>query len=202
MTITKTRPTVADVEAAIGSSAVTWAQRCHQTSLAIVKSDLFEYSRVARGFCQGVGRQHSWVALGDPYDPATVILDPTLWSYDKTAPRLFWPNKAMRAKRYRPHGYGSIWQYGQPVSAGGPVIELTPAEPLSRQAQRFLDMLGPLDRPGWFAVSSAPVGGWPAGEIFAAMDDTEALSHMVPIDKLGMTTDRNPGELYLKEVQA
>ena len=42
----------------------------------------------------------------------------------------------------------------------------------------------------------APVEDWPAGEIFAAMDDTEGLKALVPIDKLGMLTDRNPGGLY------
>jgi hypothetical protein len=28
------------------------------------------------------------------------------------------------------------------------------------------------------------------------MDDTEALRALVPIDRLGMLTDRNPGGLY------
>jgi hypothetical protein len=38
--------------------------------------------------------------------------------------------------------------------------------------------------------------GFPAGEFLAAMDDTPATSALVPIDRLGMLTDRNPGGLY------
>lgn len=38
---------------------------------------------------------------------------------------------------------------------------------------------------------------WPAAEIIAAIDDTKALSALVPIDILGMLTDRNPSGLYL-----
>lgn len=61
-------------------------------------------------------------------------------------------------------------------------------------------MLGPLDRRAWHLLASqAPVLGWPAAEIIAAMDDTEELSAFVPIDRLGMLTDRNPGGLYLPE---
>lgn len=58
-------------------------------------------------------------------------------------------------------------------------------------------MVGPLDRPGWMRLASCPVGGWPAAEVLAAMDDTPALQTLVPIDRLGMLTDRNPGGLYL-----
>lgn len=102
----------------------------------------------------------------------------------------------MLDERHRPHGYGSIWDYGRPARSGGPVIALTPKAPLGLAAREFLAMVGPLDARGWMALAHAPVNGWPAGEIFAAMDDTDALCVLVPIDILGMTTDRNPGGVY------
>jgi hypothetical protein len=43
--------------------------------------------------------------------------------------------------------------------------------------------------------------GWPSSEIIAAMDDTDELRALVPIDILGMVTDRNPGGLYLSETE-
>ena len=61
-------------------------------------------------------------------------------------------------------------------------------------------VVGPLDYGGWSILANyCPVEGWPAGEIYAAMDDTPALKSLVPIDRLGMLTNRNPGRLYLRE---
>jgi hypothetical protein len=47
-------------------------------------------------------------------------------------------------------------------------------------------------------VSHAPVLGWPAGEIIEAVCDTPGLGEViVPVDRIGMLTDRNPDGLYL-----
>ena len=48
-------------------------------------------------------------------------------------------------------------------------------------------------------MNHAPLNGWPFGEFIAAMDDTPDVTALVPIDLLGMYTDRNPSGLYLRE---
>lgn len=202
-TRTKKRPLptieVAAIEEAIDLPFDRWATQCHSVSLAIVKSGVLgEPCRVARGFCQGVGSQHSWVVLGmDCYHPEAVIVDATLWSYDDRVKGI-WVGRASN-RRHFPHGMGSIWEYGQPAPPVGPVIELTPKTPLSPAARAWLKMAAPhgLDRRGWGVLAHAPVGEWPAAEIIAAMDDTEAVAALVPIDVLGMITTRNPNGLYL-----
>lgn len=186
------------VEKITGVPFAQTAQACHHVSLAIVQARILPDARVARGTCQGVFGQHSWIVVGnDCYDPDAQIIDPTLWSYDKTVTGI-WHGTA-RDGRHRPHGAGSIWDYGKPVSAGGPIIRLTPRTSLSAEATFFLGMLGPLDRTGWSVLAHAPVEQWPSGEIFAAMADTAELRALIPIDILGMTTDRNPSGLYLPE---
>jgi len=170
-----------------------WKYRCHEASLTVVKSAIG--GRVARGWCKGVPSQHSWVVLGDCYDEKATIIDPTLWSYDPKVKGI-WVG-TMAHGRHKPHGYGSIWDYGRPAPPVDAPIKLRPKKPLSRSAVIFLEMLGPLDRNGWGVLANSPVQGWPAGEILGAMDDTRALSALVPVDRLGMLTDRNPGGLYL-----
>ncbi len=183
--------------AALGGSLEPWHHQCHAASLAIVKARIFPVARVARGTCKGVGGQHSWVVLSnDCYEPKARIVDPTLWSYDSTVEGIW--RGSYKAARHTPMGgFGSIWEWGRPPTASGPAIPLTPKFALSRDAQHFLDLLGPLDRKGWSSLMAAPSGGWPMGEIIAAMDDTETLTAWVPIDRVGMLTDRNPGGLYL-----
>lgn len=173
-----------------------WGQKCHAASLELVRSALLPSSaRVARGTARGVGGQHSWVVVdGDCYDPRARIIDPTLWSYVDEVSGI-WYGRASEGI-HRPHQAGSIWAYGKPAPAEGPVIELTPKSPLSAPAQMFLQMVGPLDRRGWAILANSPVEDWPAAEIIAAMDDTRELTALVPIDALGMLTDRNPGGLY------
>jgi hypothetical protein len=171
-----------------------WSHQCHAASLALVRAGIG--SRVARGFCTGITGQHSWAVVGmDCYDPDAPVIDPTLWSWRKDVRGVYVGDRARYG--HTPHGDASIWGWGKPVSKGGPVIELTPKTPLSESAEAFLELIGPLDRDGWFTLSHAPALGWPAGEIFAAMDDTEAVSHFVPVDMLGMLTERNPDGLYL-----
>ena len=60
------------------------------------------------------------------------------------------------------------------------------------------DTLGPLDHRGWGALwSRTGMQGWPAREILeACLDQHPTMSALVPIDILGMVTDRNPSELY------
>lgn len=177
-----------------GRSLASFARQCHAASLALVKAGVGK--RVLRGTCRGVGGQHSWVLMsGDVYSPDAVILDPTLWSYDPAVTGT-WEGRA-RLRAHRPHGYGSIWQWGCPESGGGETIKLRSV--LSREAETFLAMIGPMDYQAWAMLTNAPCQGWPAGEVFAAMADDPRLSALVPIDKLGMLTDRNPGKLYMRD---
>lgn len=192
---------VSDYESAIGFEKPEWAQQCHAVSIALVKSGLLKdltgtNGRVTRGSTRGVAGQHSWVVLGDKcHDPRVPVLDLTLWSYDPGAPTVY--ADAADKRPHRPHGHGSIFQWGMPQHGGGETIELTPTTPLGPSARQFLSMLGPLDLKGWSTLAHAPVLGWPAKEIVSAMSDTKILSAFVPIDIVGMLTDRNPCGLYL-----
>jgi hypothetical protein len=185
-----------------------WAAQCHAASVKLVQSGRFDVCRVARGSCTGVGGQHSWVVLGDDcYDMDATLIDPTLWSYDDTVTGV-WVG-TYRDGKHTPHGKGSIWAWGRPDEATGPVIELTPREPFSQSALDFLELLGPLDREGWIMLAHAPVEFWPAAEIIDAMCETphptipnQTLEGYVPIDIVGMVTTRNPGGLYLPEEDA
>lgn len=174
-----------------------WIGNCHAASLSVVRAELYPGARVARGMAKGVQSQHSWIVVGDPYDKSAQIIDPTLWQYREDVHGL-WVG-TLADGLHMPHGGdGTIWSWGRPENAApGEEIELTPKEPLSEAALAFLEMLGPLDFRGWALMASAPVAGWPAAEIIAAMDDTKALNVLVPIDRLGMLTDRNPEGLYL-----
>lgn len=182
-------------EVALGGAS-NWSCQCHAASLRIVKT-LTVRCRVARGTCAGVLGQHSWVVVGDDcYDTTALIIDPTLWSYRADVSGIYVGYATTFG--HTPHQSGLIWKYGRPADPLGPVVEL--AVPVSSEAHRFLSIAAPkgLDRRGWSVLASSPVGGWPAAEILAAMDDTPALTSLVPIDALGMVTDRNPGGLYLK----
>jgi hypothetical protein len=181
-----------------------WAAQCHAASLKVVREASFR-ARVARGMGVGVGGQHSWIVVGDDcYDRDATIIDPTLWSYDAAVEGI-WVG-TMCDGRHLPFGWGSIWQWGRPHKAVGPAVELTPSTPWSDRARSFLDLLGPLDVSGWSMLAHAPVQGWPAGEILGAMCDTPhpsvpgaTLAGIIPIDIVGMLTDRNPSGLYLPD---
>lgn len=182
-------------EAATGRPLEEFSHDCHAASVALVRSGVYEECRVARGFCPGVGGQHSWVVLGmDCYDPMVVVIDPTFWSYQGWEPGV--RKIEARAGGYSPHGAGSIWEWGRPNVASGPVLELDTAG-MSPAALDFLDLLGPLDVDGWRMLAHAPVEEWPSGEIFAAMSRHPQMAAWIPIDILGMTTTFNPGGLYL-----
>lgn len=170
-----------------------WGHKCHTASAEIVRAELFP-SRVARGMCSGIASQHSWVVLGDDcYDRDAAIIDPTLWSYDDSVKGIW--TGSLKDGRHQPHGMGSIWEWGRPAYPTGPWLELRPREPLSEKAELFLEILGPLDERGWRTLANAPVEKWPAAEILPAINDT--FGPWVPIDIIGMLTDRNPAGLYL-----
>lgn len=189
------------IAADIGWPFKDWSHQCHAVSIAIVKH--YGIGRVARGTCRGVAGQHSWITLGDPYDPDATIIDPTLWSYVDDVNGIV--VTTMTASEHRPHGWANgrtIWQWGVPDSEGGPTIDLTPAKPLSREAEGFLKVcrsaVGSLDRRFWWSlVNQAPLVGWPAREIIEAVYHTDQLSVLIPIDIVGMVTDLNPSGLYL-----
>lgn len=191
-------PEVEQLAMLVHADTPQWWHSCHGASLQVVRSRVFAGARVARGSCIGVPGQHSWVVVGDPYDP-TMIIDPTIWSYDlslpvATIPRAEWG-------RYTPHGAGNIWDATMPRTAYSTKEKpIALAVPVSSQATSFLKMCGRLGKSGWWDLLHSPVGGWPAAEIFAAAADTPELAALVPIDILGMLTDRNPGGLYLPEI--
>lgn len=192
-------PTKAQLLRALEFPLATFAQQCHVASLRLVKSGVFgdTPARVARGWCTGVTGQHSWVVIGtDCYDEGATIIDPTLWSYDATV-RGIWIG-TMADGKHLPHGHGSIWDYGRPSPPVGPIIKIKPPRGgWSREARDFLRMVGPLDARGWNTLVHSPVGGWPAGEIIGAVAHDKRLRGIVPIDRIGMLTDINPGGLYL-----
>lgn len=196
---------IEEIAEAIDHPVDKWRHQCHGVSLRIVKARLLPDARVARGVCSRVGGQHSWVVYGgySPYDDEAYILDPTMWSWQEPEPEPFLWWGRMLDGVHRPFGYGSIWEYGRPVHAGGPTIALSTDVELSAEAQKFLDILGPLDRIGWSRLANAPVGGmWPAADILGAMWETTELCSLVPIDVIGMVTDINPAGLYLPGEEA
>jgi hypothetical protein len=177
-----------------------WASRCHEASLKLVRDGVLGLPcRVARGGCSGVGGQHSWVVLGmDVYDKRALVVDATWWSYNPTVKGV-WVGRNMRT--HSPHGRGSIWNAGRPMNAeenGEPVFELAPEGGWSPDAQRFLDMIGPMSRKSWIQLAHLPMEDWPAAEIIGAMARSE-LSGYVPIDIVGMVTLDNPSGLYLPD---
>ena len=190
---------VAGIAAEIGRPATEWANDCHRISLAVLRTGRFGPGRICRGWAPGIGSQHSWIVLGDNrYDLDATIVDPTMIATGGPPGREAVILVGTAAKLgHRPHGYGLAWNAPMPEAGDGTPIALTPTAALSREAREFLDSLGPLDLKGWMGVAHLPVMGWPAGEIFAAMNDTRpVLSCLIPIDILGMTTDLNPKGLY------
>lgn len=195
--------TLAQVEGEIGPLEH-FSHQCHAASLALVRSGLLSNdARVARGFLKGISSQHSWVVLGDPYDPSSVIIDVTAWSYDLqrnggTVPRVWVTSGAEGG--HTPHGRDSILDSVIPACGTGPDIPL--GVEVSPEAENFLVMVASmnrrsgLDAQGWVALLSGSLDGWPAAEIVAAAHETPRLRAFIPIDTLGMLTDKNPQSLY------
>lgn len=166
-----------------------WQNRCHEISLKLLRTGMFREGRVTRGWAQGVAGQHSWISLGDPYTVGTPIVDPTIKRGEIVVTRL-------GSGKYMPHGFGFIEEDWKPSVRMGEAVELTPAKPLSEEAQAFLAKLGPMDLRGWAELVHQPVRGWPSREIVTAVRQTPALRAFVPVDIAGHLTDENPGELY------
>jgi hypothetical protein len=200
--------------AMIGIPVSKWVGRCHEVSLALLKTGEFGKGRVARGMANGVVSQHSWIVLDeDVYSERAVIVDATnpvfhdlydMGRRDAASTGTGTPilvTATATGKSHTPHGMGDIWKAGRPDYPTGEIVQLTPTFELSADAKLFLsdDTLGPLDRRGWAQLANGPMQGWPASEIIAAMDDTDRLRALVPIDILGMLTLRNPQGLYLAD---
>lgn len=181
----------------VGSQPEAWHNRCHEVSITLVRAGLFgSEARVARGWCEGVTSQHSWIAVsGDCYDRSAKIVDPTLHTFRADVTDVLWSGSLLAPGWHHPHGEGKIWDYGRPYHHGKETVELDRVG-LSIQARTFLDMIEPLDVQGWVQLAHAPVGGWPASEIVGKMYDDDRLRALVPIEVVGMITDRNPNELY------
>lgn len=179
------------------------ASDCHAASLMIAASASKvglpdpPHTRVARGSRKGVGGQHSWVVIGDPYDPEWII-DPTLWHYLGQEPSItIVAGNGEGADLWIPAGKGSIWDWGRPPEAIDEEHVLDPpASGWSHEAKRFLELIVPLDLAGWRVLAHAPVQGWPSREIILQMSKDEKIAPHIPIDIVGMLTDRNPKGLY------
>lgn len=175
----------------------TWGGRCHEISLSIVGSGaLPEGARVARGFCRGVRGQHSWISIGDPYDPSSWVIDPTLAVLLRGSPELF--VALLRDSPHTPHGgFSDIWAYGKPEAGGGEIIELE-REGLSDEALLFLELLGPMDRSAWSTLFNAPIRGWPAGEIIERAYGDDRLPSEPNVEARGsILLDREPEMMKL-----
>lgn len=182
------------VEQAIERPFSEWAKDCHGVSLKILKAGLVPGGRIARGTCLGVRGQHSWIVNGrDCYNRTTQIIDPTLWSYRDDVDGIWYGT--LGHGWHRPHGTGTIWDYGKPIHQGGETIEVDTSK-LSRRARDLLELILPLDRRGWDMLLHAPVQEWPAGEIHALAQEYESLAVIAPVDLVGMTTDLNPDGMY------
>ena len=190
---------IKDIAEQVDSDWRTWWHNCHAASLKIVRARVIDGARVARGTARGIGGQHSWIVVGNPYKP-DAIYDPTRWSYEQQFVG-FRIDDAVVGD-YRPHGAGHFFKGSPPQHHGGETIHLTPRDGgvWSTEAREWLRLVGaPFDSHGWAEVAHLPVEGWPAGEVFAAMDANPKLQALIPIDILGMTTDLNPQGLYLPE---
>lgn len=191
---TITIPPVKDIEQAIDKPFEQWAHNCHTISLAIVKSGVLNApARVARGWAEGVGAQHSWIVIGDPYDEKTVIIDPTLWSWDSSVQGI-WTGTLLDGI-HKPYGMGNIFDGGPPTACGSEILAFDRTG-LSVAACFFLDMVEPLDAGGWNSLFNGPQQGWPAKEILTQTYNQPTLRCLVSIDILGMQTDINPQGLY------
>jgi hypothetical protein len=138
----------------------------------------------------------------DCYDDDALIIDPTLWSYVDEVEGVWISTYRDSPYEHRPHGKGSVWDWGRPARADETSempLDITPEGGWSDDAQGFIDMLGPLGRTGWIQLAHAPVEGWPSKEILAVMWQHPKISAHVPIDIAGMATDLNPSGLYLRQ---
>jgi hypothetical protein len=206
LTLEQAREAVADLDniaGLIGIPVSRWPNNCHSISLRLLRTGRLGRGRIARGWAAAVRSQHSWIVLGDDvYDRNATIVDPTLRPLlaSQAGPEDASLRKPILvasawALTNKPHGSGYL-QDRLPRQLAGEPVALTPATPLSRSAQEFLDRIGPLDKRAWMALANGPMQGWHAPEVIEAMMDTCGLGLLVPLDIRGMLTDRNPRGLY------
>jgi hypothetical protein len=176
-----------------------FAQQCHAAALMLVRDPRMPEGRVARGYCDGVWGQHSWMVVGsDCYDPRALIIDPTLWSYDESVEGI-WVGRLTDRPKHSPHHDWSFWVC-KPERGDGPDIPMEHYGEMSRTARAYMDAVLPLDFRGWCSFwSHVGVLDWPAAEAIEAVYAQPNLRGAIPIDLIGMLTDLNPGGLYLKE---
>lgn len=203
-------PTIEEIGSVIGVPPTEWHGQCHAVSLAIVRAGIIPHARVARGTCRGVRGQHSWIVgptangrLGDCYADNAVIIDPTLFAYRDDVEGVY----ALHADVdgwHVPHGKGPhIMNHGRPPKprpdGPGPIdLSGEAMAEMDADARSWINtMFGPLDRDGWTHLAHTTVIGWPAEQIVRAMALDRRLWTLIPIDRVGMLTALNPGDLYL-----
>lgn len=198
-----------------GHDGSRWAHQCHAASIQIVQSGIYPGARVARGHAGGVGLgQHSWIVLpqegeelADCYNFGAQIIDPTLWSYDESVKEI-WTGR--NGERHIPQGVGFInpfFRLEEPPRLDS-LIEVPDelANTLSYRARDYLLTAGYLnwgrklvaDAAGWMTLCHQPVQGWPSAEIINVLAQVPEINVFIPIDIVGMLTDRNPSGLYLQ----
>lgn len=197
-----------DVVEAVGfkNDPKDWGGHCHLVSHLLVRSGLLgepgPHCRVVRGGGAGIGGQHSWVVVGDPLEPTSVLIDPTAYGWGAADDLVV---TTVGDKRYTAHGYDprSIWDFGRPTGCTPEdAWEVTPPEGgWSESAQTFLDILGPLDLDGWAELAHYPMGAWPSREIIKAIIRDPGMigdraSVRLPIDVASLRGDLNLKELY------
>ena len=213
MTTTTALPTIEEAADLIGWPTSRWHGNCHAVSLAIIQSGALgtpgPTCRIARGAAAGYGiiSQHSWIALGSPYAPATRFVDYTAWAWGQvdgiidTFAADEWLRHVAGGDRWHlPHSYDqrNIMQVGRPAAPGpGDTPWRLDRTGLSADAVWFLDLLGDLTVEGWASLCGFPQGGWPHAEIVDRIIETvPRAAVLVPIDIRGMATDRNPEGIY------
>lgn len=183
-----------------------WHNNCHAVSLAFLRKGLVE-GRVARGSAEGVG-VHSWIVLAQEpgvkpncYLDTAQILDPTIHCWHPGMEPL-WQGIMADGMHHLP-GRDSIWNHGCPLPGDGPPLELVVPDgpdPMGRRA--FLKLLettggGPVTMETFRALYHGPLQGWPAGALLdLLLDQHPDFETWVPIDVVGMLTERNPDGLY------
>jgi len=187
------------VERAVGTPRELWKNRCHEISLALLKSDAFVGidARMARGFSIQITSQHSWIVLGkDVFDRTALVVDPTWSSTVMNAPMISY---ARNFRSHRPHGWGMLTEY--PESGGGPEVEIKGMTSETAEWVEFVRMTvdGPLDVRFWCRLFSGPLQGWPSRELVGLAAEMPELRFGIPVDVVGMLTDLNPNGLYLRD---
>ena len=210
---TITVPAIEVVAEAIDCPPEDWMGQCHTVSLAIVQSGLLgepgPACRVVRGAANyAIGSQHSWICLGEPYDPRAIYVDYTAhqWKGNDLANVVVATAKqayedfqdATIPRGHAIHGYNptSIWKFGRPHPGRGEHFMLDARE-LSDEAKSFVSVLGPMDADAWADLCEYPQGAWPYKEIArAVIAQVPTAQTRLRIDIYSMAGDLNVDGLY------